>query len=111
LQVLENAYDGFNCSLFAYGQTGAGKSYSMVGYGVNKGIIPLVSDSIFVRIDKNTNPDVTFEIVVSMIEIYNERVFDLFVDAKKRDERGLKIREHPKNGPYVEGKEEKLVSC
>lgn len=34
--VLQNAFDGFNCSLFAYGQTGSGKSYSMVGYGVNK---------------------------------------------------------------------------
>ena len=35
--VLENAWNGFNCSLFAYGQTGSGKSYSMVGYNVNKG--------------------------------------------------------------------------
>lgn len=34
--VLQNAFEGFNCSLFAYGQTGSGKSYSMVGYGVNK---------------------------------------------------------------------------
>jgi len=34
--VLENAFEGFNCSLFAYGQTGSGKSYSMIGYGVNK---------------------------------------------------------------------------
>lgn len=32
---------GFNCCLFAYGQTGAGKSYSMIGYGPNKGIIPM----------------------------------------------------------------------
>ena len=35
--VLENAWNGYNCSLFAYGQTGSGKSYSMVGYGNNKG--------------------------------------------------------------------------
>lgn len=34
--VLQNAFEGFNCSLFAYGQTGSGKSYSMVGYGANK---------------------------------------------------------------------------
>lgn len=34
--VLQNAFDGFNCSLFAYGQTGSGKSYSMIGYGINK---------------------------------------------------------------------------
>lgn len=36
--------DGYNCCLFAYGQTGAGKSYSMIGYGVNRGIIPMVSE-------------------------------------------------------------------
>ena len=38
--VLENAWRGFNCCLFAYGQTGAGKSYSMMGYGEDYGIIP-----------------------------------------------------------------------
>lgn len=83
----------------------------MVGYGANKGIIPLASDKIFERIDNNTDENVTFEITVSMLEIYNERVFDLFLDAKKRDEKGLKIREHPKNGPYVEGKSDKICSC
>lgn len=33
--------NGFNCCLFAYGQTGAGKSYSMIGYESNKGIVPM----------------------------------------------------------------------
>ena len=36
LEILQNAWDGYHCCLFAYGQTGAGKSYSMVGYGANK---------------------------------------------------------------------------
>ena len=40
-RVLDNAWNGFHCCLFAYGQTGAGKSYSMVGYGNNKGIVPI----------------------------------------------------------------------
>jgi kinesin family member 13 len=35
-EILNNAWDGYHCCLFAYGQTGAGKSYSMVGYGANK---------------------------------------------------------------------------
>lgn len=47
--VLTNALKGFNCCLFAYGQTGAGKSYSFVGYGTNRGIVPQVCDSIFTR--------------------------------------------------------------
>ena len=43
VSVLNNALNGFNCCLFAYGQTGAGKSYSFVGYGTNKGIVPQAS--------------------------------------------------------------------
>lgn len=44
---------GLNVSLFAYGQTGAGKSYSIFGYGANKGIIPMAAVEIFKEIDKN----------------------------------------------------------
>lgn len=44
IQVLNNAWEGYHCCLFAYGQTGAGKSYSMVGYGANKGIVPLKNE-------------------------------------------------------------------
>ena len=51
--VLQNAYEGFNTSLFAYGQTGAGKSYSMVGYGANKGIVPMSFAELFARIAKS----------------------------------------------------------
>jgi hypothetical protein len=36
IEILKNAWEGYHCCLFAYGQTGAGKSYSMVGYGANK---------------------------------------------------------------------------
>ena len=49
--VLKNAYEGYNTSLFAYGQTGAGKSYSMVGYGMNKGIVPITCDNLFQHIE------------------------------------------------------------
>ena len=37
--MLENAWEGYNCSIFAYGQTGSGKSYSIMGHGPNKGMI------------------------------------------------------------------------
>jgi len=49
-QVLDNAWDGYNCCLFAYGQTGAGKSYSMIGYNENVGIVPIACNEIFTRI-------------------------------------------------------------
>ena len=72
--VLNNAWEGYNCCCFAYGQTGAGKSYSMVGYGVNLGIIPVASAEIFKRIQETSNPNISFEVTASMLEIYNERV-------------------------------------
>ncbi len=53
---------GFNCSLFAYGQTGAGKSYSMMGYGEDKGIIPIACERIFENIDNNTDPNLTIKV-------------------------------------------------
>ena len=74
-QILDNAWQGYHCCLFAYGQTGSGKSYSMVGYGANKGIVPISCDEIFKRIGQNTDKEKTFEVQVSMLEIYNEKVY------------------------------------
>lgn len=102
-QVLDNAWQGYHCCLFAYGQTGAGKSYSMVGYGANKGIVPISMFEIFDRIRKNDNPAIEYEVNFSMLEIYNEKVQDLLVEIKQRPQQGLKVREHQKLGVYVEG--------
>jgi kinesin family protein 13 len=92
-EILDNAWEGYNCCLFAYGQTGSGKSYSMVGYGANKGIVPISCDEIFKRISNCPNKDMQFEVSVSMLEIYNEKVQDLLCPASKRPPTGLKIRE------------------
>ena len=102
-QILENAWEGYHCCLFAYGQTGSGKSYSMVGYGANKGIIPISCDEIFKRIGENKEPDKTYEVQVSMLEIYNEKVQDLLIRPDKRPQGGLKIRESKVLGIFVEG--------
>jgi hypothetical protein len=96
--VLQNAYDGFNTSLFAYGQTGAGKSYSMVGYGVNKGIVPLTFDELFKKIHADPDENVVHRVVFSMLEIYMEQVSDLVSGVKKKG--GLKVRQDPKKGRF-----------
>ena len=96
--MLDNAWDGFNACLFAYGQTGSGKSYSIVGYGENKGVIPRTCEEIFKRIaEKNAEPSNTtqYSVSISMIEIYNEKVQDLFTKPEKRPKEGLSVREHP----------------
>lgn len=92
-EILDNAWEGYNCCLFAYGQTGSGKSYSMVGYGANKGIVPISCDEIFRRIKESQEENKRYEVCVSMLEIYNEKVQDLLVAPNKRPQQGLKIRE------------------
>uniref|UniRef100_A0A7E4V2Q9 Kinesin-like protein n=1 Tax=Panagrellus redivivus TaxID=6233 RepID=A0A7E4V2Q9_PANRE len=100
--VLDNAWNGYNCSLFAYGQTGSGKSYSIVGTKKNKGIIPLVCEELFNRIESNKDAGNTeYQVTISMLEIYCERVRDL-LSNEPPPKGGLKVREHPKTGFYVE---------
>ena len=100
-QILDNAWEGYHCCLFAYGQTGSGKSYSMVGYGSNKGIVPISCEEIFKRISSNKDPSTFYEVEVSMLEIYNEKVQDLLVPISKRPPGGLKIRESKALGVFV----------
>ena len=102
-QILDNAWQGYHCCLFAYGQTGSGKSYSMVGYGNNKGIVPISCDEIFNRIKNNQDKEKSFEVQVSMLEIYNEKVQDLLIRPDKRPNNGLKIRESKILGIFVDG--------
>lgn len=102
-EILDNAWEGYHCCLFAYGQTGSGKSYSMVGYGSNKGIVPISCDEIFKRIKENKDAEKSYEVQVSMLEIYNEKVQDLLTPASKRPPSGLKIRESKTIGVFVEG--------
>ena len=100
-QILDNAWEGYHCCLFAYGQTGSGKSYSMVGYGANKGIVPISCEEIFKRISENKNTSIHYEVEVSMLEIYNEKVQDLLVPISNRPPSGLKIRESKALGVFV----------
>ncbi|KAJ4165784.1 hypothetical protein LMH87_007400 [Akanthomyces muscarius] len=98
--LLDNAFQGYNNCIFAYGQTGSGKSYSMMGYGKEIGIIPMICQDMFSRID-DMQADATTKctVEVSYLEIYNERVRDLLNPSTKGN---LKVREHPSTGPYVE---------
>ncbi|KAI9201884.1 uncharacterized protein BJ171DRAFT_601452 [Polychytrium aggregatum] len=96
--IVQNAWDGFNTSLLAYGQTGSGKSYSMFGYGANKGLIPMICDELFTSMAKKGSEDVQFRVLFSMIEIYQEKVRDLITGSQE----SLKVRHNPTIGFYVE---------
>eukprot|EP00439_Symbiodinium_sp_Y106_P065899 s498_g10.t1 len=106
-RILDSAWEGYHCCLFAYGQTGAGKSYSMVGYGANKGIVPISCEEIFKRIGANTDANLTYEVMVSMVEIYNEQ--DLLVPPRERPKKGLEIRESQQLGIYIAGVSRRAV--
>eukprot|EP00047_Mylnosiga_fluctuans_P022633 m.123624 g.123624 ORF g.123624 m.123624 type:complete len:1017 (-) comp9331_c1_seq4:1455-4505(-) len=108
--VVKNAFLGYNAALFAYGQTGSGKSYSMIGYGANKGIVPLTCEAMFKEIALNTDMTRQYQVSFSMLEIYNERVRDLLVPLQQSPPGGLKVRQNPKAGFFVEGLKHVAVS-
>ncbi|KAF0036963.1 hypothetical protein F2P81_009837 [Scophthalmus maximus] len=107
--VLKAAFEGYNACVFAYGQTGSGKSYSMMGNPGDAGLIPRICERLFSRILEATRWDeASFRTEVSYLEIYNERVRDL-LRRKSTQTYNLRVREHPKDGPYVEDLSKHLV--
>jgi len=101
IEMLDHSIEGYNVCIFAYGQTGAGKSYTMMGRmePEQKGIIPLMCEDLFKRIE-DMQPHVQSTVEVSYMEIYCERVRDLLNPKNKNN--NLRVREHPIMGPYVE---------
>ncbi len=75
----------------------------MAGYKANKGIVPISCNEIFKRINETKGPNRHYEVSVSMLEIYNEKVQDLLIPINKRPQGGLKIRESKTLGIFVEG--------
>uniref|UniRef100_A0AAQ5YMU7 Kinesin motor domain-containing protein n=1 Tax=Amphiprion ocellaris TaxID=80972 RepID=A0AAQ5YMU7_AMPOC len=108
--VLKAAFDGFNACVFAYGQTGSGKSYTMMGHKEDKGLIPRICEGLFTEISHRRKSDgVSFHTEVSYLEIYNEHVQDLLRKRTPPTDGGLRVREHPRDGPYVENLSKHLV--
>ncbi|KRX09676.1 P-loop containing nucleoside triphosphate hydrolase [Pseudocohnilembus persalinus] len=102
-QTLKEVLSGFNGTIFAYGPTGSGKTYTMFGDLNNKekmGIIPRLAEDIFVHVQKQElQQGVDFKVQVSMLEIYKENLQDL-LNMRSKD---LKIKESPINGIYIKG--------
>ncbi|XP_039148808.1 kinesin-like protein unc-104 isoform X9 [Drosophila simulans] len=100
-EMLQHSFDGYNVCIFAYGQTGAGKSYTMMGRQEEQqeGIIPMICKDLFTRIQDTETDDLKYSVEVSYMEIYCERVRDLLNPKNKGN---LRVREHPLLGPYVE---------
>jgi kinesin family protein 5 len=98
---------GYNGTIFAYGQTGAGKSWSMMGSmssAENKGLMPRAASALFKLIEESEDGN-EFKISCSYLEIYNESIQDLFNVNNKN----LKVHESPDKGIYVADLTEQYV--
>ncbi|CAD8111477.1 unnamed protein product [Paramecium sonneborni] len=88
--LVESVADGYNGTIFAYGQTGCGKTFTMIGDPMNesmKGIIPRTFDQIINIINNNSDSNKKFLLRCSYIEIYNEEIHDLLSkDVKQKYE-------------------------
>lgn len=99
--VGESVMEGFNGTVFAYGQTSSGKTHTMLGTNIEdptqRGMIPRMVSLVFSQILAAPN-EIEFTVKVSMIEIYMEKIRDL-LEPSKTD---LKVREDKKRGVYIE---------
>jgi len=94
-EMLQHAFEGYNVCIFAYGQTGAGKSYTMMGkqdHETEAGIIPRLCKDLFGKVGEDTDVHTQYSVEVSYMEIYCERVRDLLNPNNKGN---LRVREHP----------------
>eukprot|EP00759_Apiculatamorpha_spiralis_P036493 PhF_6_TR36567/c0_g1_i4/m.54009/K17914/KIF13; kinesin family member 13 len=110
---MKAAFDGYNTCIFAYGQTGSGKTYSMLGSDTDPGISPRLVDDLFAEIEKDVVrcPTTKFEVECTFMEVYNEKVRDLFNKKQKEGEYDtVKIRLHPQKGVFIEGLTRKPVA-
>ncbi|KAG7381589.1 hypothetical protein PHYPSEUDO_005829 [Phytophthora pseudosyringae] len=148
--ALQTVLQGHNCSVFAYGQPGAGKTYTMMGssgertslvasmransnVGIpstlatseRRGLIPRICQGLVAEIDEAKRSGTSCTLVMSYVEIYDERVYDLLSQATTKVscvryllpacglpyarisplcfiQKSLKVREHPEDGAFVE---------
>ncbi|XP_008277246.1 kinesin-like protein KIF3C isoform X1 [Stegastes partitus] len=106
--LIDSVLAGFNGTIFAYGQTGTGKTYTMQGAWMDpdkRGVIPNSFDHIFTHISRSQS-DRQYLVRASYLEIYREEIRDL-LDPNHATARALELRESPETGVYVRD----LTSC
>lgn len=108
--LVHSVMEGYNGTIFAYGQTGCGKTFTMEGVRGGPphlvGIIPKSFEQIFRLIDLNDQPSKQFLVQAAYIEIYNEEVRDLLGDDPKGR---LELKEDADKGVYIKGLSQSIV--
>ncbi|KAJ5114574.1 hypothetical protein NUU61_000333 [Penicillium alfredii] len=111
-RLVRRVMEGYHGTVFAYGMTGTGKTFSMQGTATSPGVIPLAITDIFSFIRET--PHREFLLRVSYLEIYNEKIHDLLSApiangsaAPQQEE--IKLREDSKRGVYATPLKEEIV--
>uniref|UniRef100_A0A3B4AQV1 Kinesin-like protein n=1 Tax=Periophthalmus magnuspinnatus TaxID=409849 RepID=A0A3B4AQV1_9GOBI len=112
--LIQSAIDGYNVCIFAYGQTGSGKTYTMVGdkERKNSGIMPRSFNAIFDIIQENKTK-FNFKVSAYMLELYNDRLQDLFVSPGGEglaQSKRVEIKRNRKGVVFAQGAETKEAS-
>ncbi|XP_077084784.1 kinesin-like protein KIF18A [Siphateles boraxobius] len=95
--IVDGVLNGYNCTVFAYGATGAGKTHTMLGTCDTPGVMFLTMKELFARMDL-IKEDKVFNIAFSYLEVYNEQIRDLLTNSGP-----LAVREDGSNGVVVQG--------
>lgn len=109
--LVDQVMSGYNGTVFAYGMTGSGKTFSMQGNSSNPGIIPLSANTIFdyIRSPTTNTENRLFTVKVSYLEIYNEHLNDLLSPGTPSED--IKLRDDPiRGGVRAMGLKEVVVS-
>ncbi|KAH7281365.1 hypothetical protein KP509_36G043700 [Ceratopteris richardii] len=96
--IIKGVVQGLNATVFAYGATGSGKTYTMAGTPEDPGLMVLSLQDIFQLVSKEEK-DHKFEVTCSYLEVYNEVIYDLL----EKSSRHLELREDPEHGVFVAG--------
>merc|ERR1719313_82633 len=88
--------DGYNVCIMAYGQTGSGKTWTMQGPPDNPGVNRRAIKKLIEH--TNARDEVDYELSVSMVEVYTEKLYDLLTG--ERGTKGLDIHQGP-DGTYI----------
>ena len=108
-RIVGDVMEGYNGTIFAYGQSGSGKTYTMYGPDIfddmYKGIIPRIVEDIFNYVEK-ADDNVDFQFKLSVLEIYKEVMYDLLTQQSS----DIKIQENPETGVVIEGLSEVYLS-
>lgn len=109
LPLVVSVLDGFNVCIFAYGQTGTGKTFTMEGTSENRGVNYRTLEQLF-KVSQERSEIMKYELFVSMLEVYNEKIRDLLVeDTEQQPTKKLEIKQSAEGTQEVPGLSEVAV--